>query len=163
VIGDRAGDDFELARLTRELEVLLGQLPRAFDRFAAAGGEEHPVKVAGGVTGDARGEFDRGFGGVGPQREELQCLGLFGGRLGQFLAAVAHLAGEQAGETVDVTLAGAVPDVHTLPAGDDRRSDADPVPGEVAPEVSVGLRGKVAGEAVCHRVPQLYCCLTSFR
>ena len=61
---------------------------------AAAGGEEHPVQIAWGVVRQPVGQFDRGWGGVGPQREEVQCFGLFGGGLGKLCAAVADLYDE---------------------------------------------------------------------
>jgi len=80
---------------------------------------------------------------------------------------VADLHDEQPGQAVDVALAVAVVDVDALAAGDDRRSDASPVPGEVAPHVSIGLCAELGGQVLaggrCHRVPQLYCCLTSLR
>ncbi|KAF0962249.1 hypothetical protein MLGJGCBP_04627 [Rhodococcus sp. T7] len=64
-------------------EVLFGQFPGAFDGLAAAGGEEHPVQIARGVAGEAFGEFDGRFGGVGPEWEERELFGLFGGGLGE--------------------------------------------------------------------------------
>ncbi len=143
VVGDRPRDHLVLPGLAGQLEVLLGQLPRGLDGLAAAGREEDPVQVARRVVGDALGQFDRRRRGVGPQREEGQRLGLLGGGLGELLAAVADLHHEQAREPVDVALALVVPDGDALAAGDDRRRDAFAVPGEVAPQVAVGLGGEV--------------------
>jgi hypothetical protein len=168
VIGDRPRDHLVLARFSGQLEVLLGQLPGALDGLAATGGEEDAVEIARRVSGDPVGQFDGRRGGVGPQREERQCLGLLGCRLGKFLAAVAGLDDEQSGQAVEVALALVVEDVDAFAAGDDRRRDALSVPGEVPPQVPVGLGGQIGRRCLsrignCHRVPQLYCCLTSFK
>jgi hypothetical protein len=77
-----------------QLEVVLRQLPRRLDRLAATGGEEHPVQIAGGVAGESLGEFDRAGRGIGPQREERQCLGLLGRGLCELLASVTDLDDE---------------------------------------------------------------------
>ncbi len=53
VVGDRPADHLGLAGLAGELEVLLGQLPRALHGLAAAGGEEDPVEVARGRSARA--------------------------------------------------------------------------------------------------------------
>ena len=169
VIGDGPRYHLVLARLAGQLEVLLGQLPGALDGLAATGGEEDAVEVARRVTGDALGEFDRRWRGVGPQREEGQRLGLLGRGLGEFLAAVADLDDEEPRQSVDVALALVVEDVHALAAGDDRRRDALAVAGEVPPQVpvrplrrrSLAVSRSESVSVIC--VPQLYCCLTSFR
>jgi hypothetical protein len=139
VVGDGPGDDLVLPGFAGQLVELLGQFPRALHRFAAAGGEEHPVQIAGGVVRQPVGQFDCGWGGVGPQREEVQCLGLLGGGLGELLSAVADLNHEQSGQAVEIALAMAVVDVAALATGDDRRRDAVSVPGEVTPQVAVRL------------------------
>ena len=58
---------------------------------------------------------------------------------GKLLAAVANLHDEEAGQAVDVALALVVEDSDTLAAGDDGRSDALAVPGEVSPQVAICL------------------------
>ena len=78
VVGDVAADDLVLHRLAGELEVLLGELPRALDGLSAAGGEEHPVEVARRIVREALSELDRTRVGVGPDGEEGQLLGLLG-------------------------------------------------------------------------------------
>ena len=97
VIGDRTRNHFVLTGFPGQLEVVLGQLPRALDRLTAAGGEEDAVQVARRVSGDPLGQLDRRWGGVGPQREERQLLGLLGGGLGELAAAMADLHHEKAG------------------------------------------------------------------
>src|SRR5262249_21348973 len=86
----------------------------------------------------------------------------------EFLATVADLHHEQAREPVDIALALVVEDVHALAAGDDRRGDARTVPRAMAPQVAVrfacqGARYFWSDFSCRHLVPQLYCCLTSFR
>ena len=48
VVGDVPAEHLVPAGLAGRLEVLLGQLPGGLHRLGAAGGEEHPVQVAGG-------------------------------------------------------------------------------------------------------------------
>jgi hypothetical protein len=156
-----------LGRLADELPVLLGQLPGGFDGLATAGGEEDPVEVAGRVARQPVGQLDRPRVGVGPQWEEGQLAGLRGGRLGQFLAAVADLDDEQPSQAVEVAAAGVVPDVGALAPGDHRDVTAGlvrRVPGEMHPETVAGGVGEAVGAGPVgalsraragHRVPQL--------
>jgi hypothetical protein len=146
-----------------ELPELLGELPRGLDGLAAAGGEEHPVQVAGSVLGQPLGEVDRLRVRVGPQREEPELGGLLTRPLGELDAPVPGLHDEQPGQAVDVPAALVVPDVVALAAHD--RGDLvlpGALPGEVPPEVVAGggvpvgaARGAGAGQGVGHRVPQL--------
>ncbi len=114
MVGDRPRNHFVFTGFAGELEVLLGQFPRGFNGFAAAGGEEHPVQVARGVVREALGELDRGRGCISPQREEGQRAGLSGHDLGEFGAAVAGLNHEQAGQRVQVALAVVIEDGDAL-------------------------------------------------
>ena len=101
------------------LEVLAGQLPGRLDRLGAAGGEEHPVEVAGREGGQPPGQLDRRGVGVGPDREVGQLVCLLAGRLGQLGAAVADLDGEQAREAVEVAPPVLVPHVAAVAPLDD--------------------------------------------
>ena len=156
VVSDRARDDLVLHGLAGELEVLLRELPRRLDGFAAARREEDAVEVAGRVVGETVGELDRGRVGVRPQREERELFRLLAGCLGEALAAVAHLHDEEAREAVDVLLAVRVVDVVALAAHDDGHAVAGlhaRLAGEVHPEVvfrlllQVGLGRGVEGGA----------------
>ncbi|GAA3420939.1 hypothetical protein GCM10018952_65920 [Streptosporangium vulgare] len=156
VVGDLAADDLVLERPAGDLEVLLGEFPRALDGLAAAGGEEDAVEVAGGLGGETLGQLD-GLGvRVRPQREERQLLGLLGGGLGQLAAAVTRLDHEEPGEAVEVALAVHVVDVGALTPHDHRHLGTlvRAVPGEVHPQVVLrGLheRGHVGVFRVRHR------------
>ena len=133
-----------------DAEVLAGQLPGRLDRLGAARGEEHPVEVAGGQAGQPLGQLDGPGVGVGPQREVGQLGRLLGGRLGQLGAAVADLAGEQAGQAVEVALAVLVPHVGALAPHHDRDLVVGSVgaeAGEVHPQVA-GLRRRSLSELV---------------
>ena len=170
VVGDVAADHLVLQRPAGELEVLLGDLPRALDRLAAAGREEDAVEVAGGQVGQPLGQLDRLGVRVGPQREERQLAGLLGRCLGQLGPAVADLDDEQPGQPVEVALALVVEDVGTVAAHDHRHVGrvVGRHAGEVHPQVVVRALGEraVAGRlvlawllgALCgggHLVPQL--------
>ena len=160
VIRDGPRNHLVFAGLSRELEVLLGELPGGLHGLTAAGGEKHPVQVAGCVVGDPLGEFDGRRCGVGPQREERQRLGLLGRRLGELLAAVADLDHEQAAQAVDVALALVIPDRDPLATGDDRRRDAFTVLGEMTPQVAVSFGAQaLSGYRICfdrcHRTTSL--------
>ena len=120
MVGDVAADHLVPLGLADQLEVLAGQLPGRLDRLGAAGGEEDPVEVAGGELGEPLGQLDGLRVRVGPQREVGELGGLLGAGLGQLGAAVADLAGEQAGQAVEVALAVLVVDVDALAADDDR-------------------------------------------
>ncbi len=135
VVGDRPRNHLVLTGFAGELEVLLGQFPGALHRFATTGGEEDPVQVTRCVVRQPFGQLDRRRGGgIGPQREEGQLLGLLCGGLGQFGAPVSDLDHEQAREPVDITAALVVEDVDALTAGDDGRGgDIGTVPGEMPP------------------------------
>ncbi len=141
VIGDRAADHLVLHRLAGELEVVLGELPGRLDRLAAAGGEEDAVEVAGGEGGQGLGQLDSRGVRVGPQRVEGHLAGLGSAGLGEIGAAVAELVDEEPGQTVEVALAGGVPDVGALTAHDD--GDVSVLVGPVAREMhpQVVLRG----------------------
>ncbi len=166
VVGDIAADHLVLGGLARELVVLLGQLPRRLDGLAATAGEEGAVDVRRGQLPEAVGQLDRRRVRVGPQREERECLGLLGHRLGDLLATVTGLHGEQPSEAVEVGPALVVPDPRTLAADDDghvagtllvdrvpREVHPEPVPGPVGQGVVAGLgEGHLADR---HRVPQV--------
>mgnify|MGYP003289608324 CR=1 FL=1 len=96
--------------------------------------------AAGGVGGDALGELDSRRVGVGPQRHERELAGLLRGGLGQLLATVTDLDHEEAGEPVEVALAGGVEEVCALPLGDHGhvRGVVGAVTREVHPEVILG-------------------------
>jgi hypothetical protein len=149
VVGDVAGDDLVAAGLADGLEVLAGELPGRLDRLGAAGGEEHPVEVAGGELGELGGELDGGGVGVGPDREVGEGCRLCAGRLGQFGAAVADLHGEQAAEPVEVPPPVLVPDVAALTPLDDLEALAlaRRERGEVTPEVGGGEVLQLGGVA----------------
>jgi hypothetical protein len=129
-----------LQRFPDLLEVLLGQLPGALHGLTTAGGEEDPVDVPRRVAGDPLGQLDRGGVRVGPQREVRQLRRLVGGGLSQLGAPVAHLHGEQPGQSVQVALARVVPDVCTLTTNDHRDMAMGVAghPGEVHPHMLDG-------------------------
>jgi hypothetical protein len=125
-----------LGGLALQLEVLLRELPGGLDGLAAADGEEHLVQVAGRADDHPLGQFDRGRVSGAPQREVREFAALLGGGLGQLLAAVADLDGEQPGQPVEVPLPVGVPHVRAVAAHDHRRRGHPvAVPGEVHPEV----------------------------
>ena len=157
VVRDVTADDLVPLGLADQLEVLAGQLPRRLDGLGAAGGEEDPVEVAGRQVGDLLGQLDGLRVRVAPHREVGQLGRLLGSRLHQFHPTVAELAGEQAGQAVQVALAVLVVDPHALAVGDDRDLLAGVVrhAGEVHPQVAVGalLQGFV--RILGHRVPHV--------
>ena len=132
------------AVLAAQLPVLAGQLDGGLHRVAAGGGEEHAVEVAGGVVGQPLGQRDGRLVGERPDGEVGQLLALLAGGLGDLLAAVADLHGEQAGEAVEVALAVLVVDVAAFAAGDHRhvvageRAEA----GEVHPQMTLRVIGE---------------------
>ena len=153
VVGEVAGDDLVRWGWPMAAKYWRGQLPRRLDGLAAAGGEEHPVEVAGRQRGQAAGQLDGGRVGVGPQREVGQLAAWRAGGLGQLGPPVAGLHGEQAGQAVEVALAVAVPHVAALaPLDDGDAVGARGQPGEVAPQVVAGglLQGVgVEGHGSC--------------
>ncbi len=120
VVRDGSRDHLVLGRLALQLPVVLRELERGLDRLAAAGGEEHPVEVAGGVVGQPVGQLDGGGVRVRPDREERELLGLPRGGLGEALAAVAGVHDEEPGEGRRCScLPLRVPDVVALALHDD--------------------------------------------
>ena len=140
VVGDLAADHLVPAWLADGLEVLLGQLPGRLHRLRAAGGEEHPVQVAGGQVGQPGRQLDGPRVGVGPQREVSQLRRLRRARLGELGPAVPDLADEQPGQPVQVALAVLVVHVRAGAADDDRHLGVlvGRHAGEVQPEVPPG-------------------------
>ena len=120
MVGERARDHLGPHRLAAQLEVLAGELDRRLDGVAARRGEEHPVEIAGRACREPFGEHDRRLVGERPDREVGEAARLLGGRLGELLAAVPDLHGEQAGQSVEVAAAVLVVDVAALAAVDDR-------------------------------------------
>ena len=116
------------------------------------------LRSPGARIGEPVGQLDGLRVGVGPDREVGQLAGLFGGGVGQLVAAVPGLHDEQAGQTVEVPPAVGVVDVRAVAARDDRyrRVRVGRQPREVHPEVvacgSVEL--VVVERVVAHRVPQ---------
>ena len=145
VVGDLAADDLGALRLPGHAEVLADQLPGRLDRLGAAGGEEDAIEVARRVAGQALGQLDGAWVGVGPQGEVGQRAGLLGARLGELGAPVAQLRGEQPGQPVEVALAVLVPHVRALAAHHDRDlvGLVGPHAAEVHPQVATGLLAQV--------------------
>ena len=145
MVGEVAGDHLGAAVLAAQLPVLAGELDGGLHRVAARGGEEHAVQVAGCVLGEPGGQGDGGFVGERPDREVAERLALPGGCLGQLLAAVADLHGEQPRQPVEVALAVLVVDVAAFAAGDDRHlAVGEPTEaGEVHPQVTLGVVGQL--------------------
>ncbi|SKV25463.1 Uncharacterised protein [Mycobacteroides abscessus subsp. abscessus] len=94
VVGDGPRDHFVFSGFSGQLEELFGQLPRAFHRLSATGGEEDTVQVARRVPGEAISELDRRLGGIRPQREIGEFFGLTGRGLRQFGTAMPGLHDE---------------------------------------------------------------------
>ncbi len=105
VVGDVAADDLLAQGLAGDSEVLADELPGRLDGLGATGGEEDAVAVTRRQVGQAVGQLDGGGVGVAPYGKVGQGAGLPGGRFGQLGPTVAHLAGEQSGQTVEVPLA----------------------------------------------------------
>ena len=120
MVRDVAADHLVAVRLADRLEVLARELPRRLDRFAAAGGEEHALEVAGREIGEAFGELDRAGVRVAPHREVRELAGLLGGGVGELGATVTDLRDEQAREAVEVALAVLVVDPRAFAAHDHR-------------------------------------------
>ena len=153
VVGDVAADHLVLHGLAGELEVLLGHLPGRLDGLAATGREEDTVEIAGRVVRESLGELDRGGVRVGPQREVGELGHLLGRSVGDLLAAVAGLHGEQAREPVEVAIALIVEDVGAVAAHDDGDVPAvlvGRVTGEVHPEVIARHVGEAIGSGLAH-------------
>src|SRR5664280_976430 len=153
VVGDVPADHLLALGLSGNGEELPGQLPGRLHRLGATGGEEDPVAVSGGQLCQAVGELDGHRVGVAPDGEVGELAGLAGRRFGQLGAAVAHLAGEQPGEPVEIALPVLVVDPHPFSTDDDRDLVGLGHAGEVHPEVAVGilLHRKVGN--VGHLVP----------
>ena len=149
--GERAEGGAVVRRLSRDdlvplalalgAEVLARQLPGRLDGFTPAGGEEHPVQIAGCQRGELGREFDRGGVAVAPDREVLERLGLFRGRLGEVMTTVAKLHSEQAAQRVQVLAFVRVPEVAAFAAHHDRNllGLVGAEPSEVHPEMAAGL------------------------
>ena len=146
-----------LLGLAGQPEVLAGELPRRLDRLGAPAGEEDAVELAGVSSADLVGQLDRGRMGIAPYGEVGKGGGLTGRGVGQLGATVADLAGEQAGQPVEVTLPVLIVDPRALTADDDRDLVvvARRHPGEVHPQVaSCVLLQLLAGQSG-HRVPHV--------
>ena len=148
VVRGAAGDHLVALSLADGAEVLADELPCRLDRLGTAGGEEHPVQVAGRERGERCRELDRRRVRVGPEREVVERLRLHARGLGEIVTPVADLHGEEAGQAVEQSVAGRVPQRAALAARDDvhRRVGAVPAEaGEVHPEVTVGERAEFVG------------------
>src|SRR4051795_7499613 len=104
VVGDGPADHLVLERPAGHLEVLLRDLPCRLDGFAAAGGEEHPVEVAGGQVAQPVSELDGGRVRIGPDREVRQLGALLRRCLRELLTAVTDLYDKQRREPVEIPL-----------------------------------------------------------
>ena len=127
----------------------------AADRLGTAGGEEDPIAVARGDRGQPVGQVDRGGVGVAPDWEVRELPALTGRGFHQIVATVADLAGEEAGEPVEIALPVLVVDPGAL-ATDDHRNRTGPTlghPGEVHPQVTLPAFLQWVGWSA-HRVPQ---------
>ena len=143
VVRGATGDHLVPLPLTDGAEVLAGQLPRRLDRLRPAGGEEHAVEVAGREGREACGELDRRRVRVGPEREVVERLGLDPGGLGEIGAPVSDLHREEPREAVEQLVAGRIPQLAALAAGDHVHRRVGAVPAEareVHPEMTVGER-----------------------
>jgi hypothetical protein len=83
-------------RLSNQLEVLLGHLPRGLYRLPAAAREEHLVQVAGRCRRQPIGQLDGRRVSGGPDRKEGQLARLGGRDLYQLDASVSGLYDKQA-------------------------------------------------------------------
>ena len=141
MVRDLAGDHLVALSLTDGAEVLAGELPGRLHCFGPAAREEHAVEVARREVGDACRELDRGRMRVVPDREVRELFRLLAGGLGELVAAMAHLHGEQARQPVEQSLAGSVPHVATLAPRDDVDRMGVVVatePREVHPQMTAG-------------------------
>ena len=139
VVGEVAADDLDAVGLALQLEVLACQLPRRLDSLGTAGGEEHPVQVAGSQLCQLRRQLDGRRVAVGPDREVAERRRLIAGSPGQLGPAVAKLADEEARKAVEVTVALGIPDVTTLASFYDAGSvNVVLEDREVAPEMPLG-------------------------
>ena len=77
--------------------------------------------------------------------------------------AVPDLDDEESRESVEVAASAIVEDACPLASRDHRWRDLVAVTGEVSPQVRSASLPEGFGYGCGHRVPQLYCCFTSFR
>ncbi len=120
VVGDIARDDLVAVGLAGRAEVLFDELPGGLHGVAAPAPEEDTIEIAGRQGRELRRELDRGGMREGPEREEVKLVRLLVGGVCDFFPAVADIRQEEAGQTVDVSLAVVVEDVAAVSARDDR-------------------------------------------
>jgi hypothetical protein len=141
VIGHAAGNRLP-APLTARGVVLAGELPRGLDGLGAAAHEERPVEVTGRRPRKLGGQLDRARVGERPVDRERQLAHLRRRGLTHLGAeAVAGVAAEEAGESIEVALAVRVLEVATLAADDHLQPSRVEVAhrGEVEPQVTKGV------------------------
>jgi len=105
VVGVVAADHLAPSGLAEGDEVLNGYLPGRFQGFATSGGEEHPIEVAGGQSGQCGPESDSGLVPKTPQWEATQLAHRSFGGHRKFTSTVSDIHREKAGQTVEIMLA----------------------------------------------------------